>query len=639
MGARVLTRAAAIGVALGVLGAAAIAARSPELLARPGAILLLAGPVVAVYLGLAGAVTLVLAGLDALLARRSGRPGALVSGMLLWTLAAVGIALGAINDAARLSHVVEPWKPVLRGLLLVLAVAALLRALSRRARGGPVRVAGFERALAWLALPALVLAALFVIRGSAPAARTTGSAAAVSSAEILALAPRFAAEPAGSLGGVRVPASPRVMLIGLDGADWSRIDRGIAEGRLPTFRRLVEGGRRASLATLYPTYSPSIWNSVATGAAPREHGIEDFYLTQIPRLDLERVRIPRSMDAVEDSLDALGALRRVPVTSSLRRRKAVWNLADEAGLRSVVIGWWASWPPEALKHGIVVSDHASLARRHEWLDRGKTSMLTSGDTTWPPALEADLAALQRDPAGVTREELAGFLPVDDALWAEFESVRVFSKRVKLSAFRSSHLNDAFHFAAARLLWERERPDLLLVYGRAIDELSHFFLEAGVPEAAEIGVPAEEIERYAGVVDRAYEWTDREIALLVEAVDRDGALLLVVSDHGWEKERDGGWNHSFAPPGILIAYGAGVCRSGCPPFAEPSVLDLAPTLLERLGLPVSRELPGQPLVEAFVEARPLGEVARYGPALSEARGVVSEADPQLQEKLEALGYVE
>jgi hypothetical protein len=638
MGAWVLTRAAAIGVALGALGTLAIVMRTPELRTRPAAILLLAGVVAVVYLVLAGAVTLVLAGLDALAARRSGRSGALLSGAVLWTLAAVGIAHGAINDAARLTHAVEPWKPLLRGVLFLLAAVVLIRALRRRrpARAGTT---GFERGLAWLALPALAGAGLFVLAGRGPAAGSTASAPPVGPAEVLALAPRFQAEPAEALAGARVPASPRVLVIGLDGADWSRIDRGIAEGRLPTFQRLVAKGRRAPLDTLYPTYSPSIWNSIATGAGPRDHGIEDFYLTQLPRLDLERVRIPRSMDAVEEALDALGALRRVPVTSSLRRRKAIWNLADEAGLRSVVIGWWASWPPEALRHGIVVSDHASLARRREWLDRGKTSRLTSGDTTHPAALEADLAALQRDPASVTREELAAFLPVDDALWTEFQSVREFSKQVKLSAFRSSHLNDAFHFAAARLLWERERPDLLMVYGRAIDELSHFFLEAGVPEAAEIGVPPEEIARYAGVVDRVYEWTDREIAPLVEAADRDGALLLVVSDHGWEKERDGGWNHSFAPPGILIAYGAGVCESGCPPLAEPSVLDVAPTLLERLGLPVARDLPGRSLAEAFAEQRPIHEVASYGPAVSEARGVASEVDAQLHEKLEALGYVE
>jgi hypothetical protein len=414
----------------------------------------------------------------------------------------------------------------------------------------------------------------------------------------------------------------------------------VATGRLPTFERLLLGGRRAPLGTLYPTHSPLIWNTIATGVAPEEHGIEDFYMTQLPRLDVELLRIPQSLDLLEDSLDGLGELRRVPVTSSLRRRKAIWNLADEAGLRSAVIGFWASWPPEPLAHGVVVSDHASLAKRQEWLDRGKTSRFTSGSTTHPAGLEAELAPLQRSPDSVTREELARFLPVDDTLWREFQEVREFSKEVDLSAFRSSHLNDAFYFAAARRLWESQRPDLLFVYVKAVDELSHFFYEAGVPEAAQLGRSPEEIARYGGVVDRVYEWTDAELAPLVDAVDRDGdAVLVVVSDHGWEREPDGGYNHNFRPPGILLVYGAGVCAKQCPPIGDATVFDVAPTVLERLRLPLSEELRGRPLVEAFDEARPLVRVPQYGRPLGRARNVASDVDAELTEKLEALGYVE
>ena len=59
---------------------------------------------------------------------------------------------------------------------------------------------------------------------------------------------------------------------------------------------------------------------------------------------------------------------------------------------------------------------------------------------------------------------------------------------------------------------------MVVYAKAIDELSHFFYEAGVPEAEELGHSPREIERYRGVMDRVYEWTDRQIAPLVDAVD-------------------------------------------------------------------------------------------------------------------------
>jgi arylsulfatase A-like enzyme len=328
------------------------------------------------------------------------------------------------------------------------------------------------------------------------------------------------------------------------------------------------------------------------------------------------------------------------VTSSLRRRKALWNLADEAGLASAVVGMWATWPPEPLRHGQIVSDHASLARQQEWLDRGKASeSAADGTTTWPPGLAVQLAPLQRPARQVTREELAAFVAVDDALWNEFESLDRFSKQVPLSAFRSSHLNDAFHARAAEQIWRESRPDLLVLYLRAVDELSHFFYEAGVPEAAQLGWSDADVRRYAGVVDNAYAWTDRLIAPLVaEALAGGDTLVVLASDHGWAREADGRYNHNDAPPGVLILAGAGVCTEHCPPLRDPTVYDVAPTLLSRLGLPLSAELVGRPLDEAFTAPRHSARVPAYGGRLGPARAVASENDGVLREKLEALGYV-
>lgn len=625
-------RASAVGVVLGLVAALVTIARSPDLAAAPGKALRFAGPVVCVYVALVGGAAALLVALGGVLRLAGGPPRALVSAPALWALGLLALAHTSLNIVARETDLVDTLKFPLRIAMLAAAGLVVGWSLWRRPEAGP-GVQRLERALACVAPLAVLLAVAFF----ASAAPERGSAR---GGELIAATPRFAAEPAPVLAAVASGPRSRVMVVGIDGASWDRIERGVAAGRLPTFERLVLGGRRAPLGTLYPTHSPLIWNSIATGVPPEEHGIEDFYLTQLPRLDVELLRIPHSLGLLEDALDGLGELRRVPVTSSLRRRKALWNLADEAGLRSAVIGFWASWPPEPLRHGVVVSDHASLARRREWLDRGKTSTLTAGSTTHPPGLEAELAPLQRSPDSVTREELARFLPVDDALWREFQEVREFSKEVDLSAFRSSHLNDAFYLAAARRLWESERPDLLFVYAKAIDELSHFFYEAGVPQAAQLGRSPEEIARYGGVVDRAYEWTDAELAPLVDAVDRDGdAVLLVVSDHGWEREPDGGYNHNFRPPGVLIVYGAGVCAKECPPLGDPTVFDVAPTVLERLRLPLSEELRGRPLVEAFDEARPVVRVAQYGRPLGRARNVASDLDRELTEKLEALGYVE
>jgi hypothetical protein len=568
------------------------------------------------------------------LAARSAAIARVGAAPVLWPLALLAIAFAAWNEAVRNVDALDTWRHAGRAVLALAALGVAAAGVARPANGAPRRHA-VESALAALLVPAALGALLYALRPLPPAAdgaTTTGG--------ILALAPRFAPEPSAALSAARDAARPRVLLVGIDGASWDAIERGIEAGRLPTFARLRAAGRSAPLRSIVPTYSPPIWTSMLTGVTPAEHGIEDFYLSQLPRLGIESLRLRRSASLVRLLLERSGELRFVPVTSSLRRRKALWNLADEAGLASAVVGPWATWPPEPLQHGVVVSDHASVARLQEWRDRGKVSQPGAGLTTWPPELAAQLAPLQRAPDSVTRDELGAFVAVDDALWLEFESVREFSKGVRLSAFRSSHLNDAFHTRAAEQLWRETRPDLLVVYLRAIDELSHFFYEAGVPEAASLGWSARDVARFGGVVDAAYAWTDRAIAPLVDAALADADVLVaLVSDHGWEREPGGRYNHNDAPPGILILAGAGVCSHPCPPLEEASIYDVAPTLLSRLGLPLSDELAGRPLDEAFATPGATARVAAYGRPLREARAVASGADPLLREKLEALGYAE
>lgn len=549
---------------------------------------------------------------------------------VLWPLTALAIAFAAWNEGARHVETLETWRHAGRAAIALAALAVVARGWRRPAAASP-RIRAAEGALAALLLPAAIGAGLYAAR---PLPGAGGEATA---GGVLALAPRFAPEPDGALSAAMDSTRSRVVLIGVDGLSWDRLQRGIEAGRLPTFARLIADGVSGPLRSEQPTYSPRLWTSMLTGVPAGRHGIEDFYLLQLPRLGVESLQLRRSFGPVRFLLERSGELRFVPVTSSLRRHKALWNLADEAGLRSAVVGLWATWPPETLRHGAIVSDHASVARRREWLDRGKASE-SAEVTTWPPSLAERLAPLQREPGSVTREELSEFVTVDDATWDAFQSIAHFSKQERLSAFRSSHLNDAFYARAAATLWSEERPDLLVLYLRAVDELSHFFLEAGVPEAHVLGWSDAEVRRYAGVVDAAYAWTDRTIAPLVAAaLGEDDTLVVLVSDHGWEREASGRWNHNEAPPGVLVLTGAGVCRSGCPPL-DASLYDVAPTLLARLGLPLSDELVGRPLDAAFETPRPVRRVAAYGAPRSASRAVVSGADDALREKLEALGYV-
>ena len=628
-----LARALAVGCVCGMVAAALIVVPTDDL--SFGSTSLLAGLVVAYYVVVALGLMVVVSVLGSLAGCLGASSSAFTTAGFMWGSALLVAGLTIINQVNRSpdwTYSLYGWTVPLR-LVLVVGFAGILIGTWRTRRPTRVWILKTEKVLAWLAIPLVALGGAYFLVGEAPAPAGKSS---FSEEGVLALAPRFGPEVVEP---VPRAGHPRIMVSGMDGASWDRIERGIAAGRLPTFARLVAGGRRAELATLTPTFSPAIWTTVATGVSPEIHGIDTFYIFELPRLGVDRLRVPKGLDLVEEFLTASGELRRVPVTSSMRRRKAFWNLADEAGLKTATIGLWATWPPESLEHGSVVSDHASLAKRQEWLDRRKSSQLSRGVNMFPLELEDRLADLERSASSVTRAELGRFLDVDEELWKEFKAVEAFSKEVKLSAFRSTQLNDAFYFSVAERIWVEDEPDVLFVYTKALDELSHFFYSAGVPEASELGWSDGEIARYSGVVDRAYEWTDRHLASLLDLVEADpNTLLIVLSDHGWEQEPDGSYNHSHAPPGILFFYGADVCLEDCSALDSPSVYDLAPTILERLGLPLSEEIGGHPL-PVFNTMHPIQTVELYGPPLTAGGAVRSDIDPDLTEKLKALGYID
>jgi hypothetical protein len=107
--------------------------------------------------------------------------------------------------------------------------------------------------------------------------------------------------------------------------------------------------------------------------------------------------------------------------------------------------------------------------------------------------------------------------------------------------------------------------------------------------------------------------------------RPGEILVVVSGYGmepvplWRRLLDGATGgsgmsgtHAGAPDGFLMAVGDGV-RPGAV-LSSASVLDVAPTLLYLIGLPVARDMEGRVLTEIvdedFAQAHPVTFIPSY-----------------------------
>lgn len=364
----------------------------------------------------------------------------------------------------------------------------------------------------------------------------------------------------------------RVLVLGIDSADWTIIDRLRAAGRLPALDRMIEGGASGPLRSIEPLLSPLIWTTIATGVGPERHGILDFL-----------IRDPRT-----------GAM--VPATSRLRRAPALWNIAPAYGRKTGVVGWLATWPAEPID-GFVVSDRFGF-------------LAYAGGLEGPPAADvmhpADILDGRTD--RVTTSARVGDPVVRRYLKVPPETIAAarrpgFEKGNLVNNFIHT-LATAESYAAVGLdLLGTERPDLMLVYFEFLDAVCHLFMPFAPPRQAD--VPAADFARYSAAVDEAYVRQDEILATFLAAAD-DSTVVMVVSDHGF---RSGGARLRGAagmddadaarwhlPDGVLVIHGPGV-RPGVR-LAGARVFDVAPTVLAVLGCPAASDMRGRVLAEAF-----------------------------------------
>ena len=406
---------------------------------------------------------------------------------------------------------------------------------------------------------------------------------------------------------------PRVLVLGFDGLDPEAVDRLISEGRLPHFARLRQEGAYGRLRSFEPMLSPILWTTIATGRTPDAHGIGHFV-----------------------ALDPATG-EPLPVTSDLRRVRALWDLLSERERTTALVGWWATWPPEPIQ-GWVVSDHLAY---HFLFGDGLTAADPTVKTS-PPGLEAELAPLVVRPAAIGRAELAPFADVTEA-----DLARPLDVQDDLAHLRWVIASAETYRRIGLELWRSRRPDVELVYFEGTDSVAHLFGHLVRREGLASELAAQQA-RYGRAVEAMYERADAILGDFLAAADR-ATTVLVLSDHGFElgvlpddpsrlRDMRRVSERFHRPEGVLYAWGRGV-EAGAR-FDGATLLDVAPTVLALQGLPASREMPGRVLDEGFVRLAVPERVATFE-ATPRAKTAVARdaaADQAMLEHLKSLGYL-
>ncbi len=477
----------------------------------------------------------------------------------------LGWAVSLMSPAARESLRIDC--AVMAFFWLLAMTAAGLGQFRAGETGHPYRVAAGIFLLAPLAMTGILMA------GIAPSTARAGTPAGLARVEAAA--------------GVR-PVSPDdheargLLFVGLDAATMDHILPLVSARRLPTFERLLKEGASARLDSLRPCQSRVAWTALATGMPPWATGVKD---ARTYRLPLEAGRL----EALPRALGMRALLRAGYGGSDIRpsgggRALTLAEILRSMDLRVEMIGWRGIEPPPA---------GAAALRRDDPLVTTRLDKILGGPPDHSVPGSAELVDLLR--TGIAAD---------------------LSVRAASMAARREGSPGGIRVLALKF------PGLGLA--------SAYFLRYHQPD--EFGdVSAQEQAAFSGVLARYYEFTDE---LLAEQIEASGpsSFIMVVSAHGARPVApldrilqrllpdpdgedlplmSGSWTRG--PDGILLVRGPGVASGS--KMEEADILDVLPTALYVLGLPLGRDLRGnlarRLFRKEFLDAHPVLFVPAYG----------------------------
>lgn len=403
----------------------------------------------------------------------------------------------------------------------------------------------------------------------------------------------------------------KFVLIGWDAADWKIIYPLLAEGKMPALKSVMDRGVWGNLRTLNPPFSPVLWTSVATGKTPDKHGVLNFI-----EINPEKQQVH-------------------PVTVSNRKTRALWNIFTHQGIKSNIIGYWPSHPAEPI-NGCIVSDFFSKNTA-----RKLTPEAVPVHSVYPESLKEEINRFCIHPDEIGAGCILPFVPRAQEIYGD--AMKPLSALTKIIA-----QNSTVHACSTYLMEEKEW-DFTAIYYDMIDKLCHGFMKYHPPKLPP--VPQNMYDYYHGVVEGVYRFQDMMLEKTLSYCDED-TTVLIMSDHGFVSDNNRILKMpkiSAAPAldhrefGIFVMAGPGIKKKE--QIYGSTLLDICPTILHQMGLPIGEDMDGNVLEEIF--EKPV--TVNYVPSWDEIEGDFGEvnkrqnADPlseqEAMQQLIELGYID
>jgi len=410
--------------------------------------------------------------------------------------------------------------------------------------------------------------------------------------------------PADRAGATKKGAA-KLLVIGIDSADWRLLDPLMAAGRLPhlkAFRAQAASGRMESFYPLEK--SPLLWASICTGVEPAVHGVDSFVKGSDQK----------------------------PVTGSAWHAPAIWDILGAAGRSTLISGMWTTFPARAINGGMV-SDYLPYGRERERPLAGLVH---------PDSLSEAVVACRVDPQTLSHDQLARFLPAGADLAALEQTYPQ-----QMQKLRDIWAADLGYLNVARRLKDQRDFDLFFFYLRGPDMISHGFYHYLAFAPADWHGDQAELATFKGVVESYYEWADEVTGEVLSWFPADHPTI-IASDHGFYGPRDEGKGTVEHSEWGIFMVRSPLHLPGVT-FGHLKLLDICPTMLALLDLPPAVDMPGAVLAEgltaqgqdrvAHIEKNRVPSYLALRPAVGS--GVVETDDKveeEIRRQLRSLGYI-
>lgn len=333
------------------------------------------------------------------------------------------------------------------------------------------------------------------------------------------------------------PVQKKATLVNLEGLTFDLLIPLVHAGKLPNFSWLMENGSWGQLKTLSPTDPPILEKSLFSGKNPYGHRFLSPFGFRLWGKEPVLEALPRFM--LFKQLTRINLLRAEANVPRLQVKDI-----------SLIL--------EEMKQKISLFKLPAAATE-------KITLSPKGEKVWLSFFpEAKTADSQLE---IVRHALSRDLSLEE---------RAYQEKTK------------------------NQPQVFFLCLNGLNQVETFFYKYSFPHLFG-SIDQEKINRYGQVIEKYYQFYDQLLGKYLASLKEDETLV-VFSTHGMEPlplwKRLVEWilgnpqvsgHYEFAPDGVIFFYGREIIRGR--PLGQVRLIDIAPTLLYILGLPVARDMDG------------------------------------------------